>query len=109
LSSFLGHITGIGPSYHQHYSQTVMWQQSHIAEMLAELSTLESNLRFLVVHVLINQQTLHSAADHKTLRVCGVAGLIGFLLATAIDQLGANRAVTQCRPLKLMFPGCRHP
>jgi hypothetical protein len=29
----------------------------------------------------------------KTLRVCGVAGLVGFLLATAIDQIGANRAV----------------
>jgi hypothetical protein len=45
--------------------QTVMWRQSHIAEMLAERSIVESNLRFLVGHALIDQQTLHLAADCK--------------------------------------------
>ena len=40
----------------------------------------------------------------KTLRVCGVAGLIGFLLATAIDQIGANRAVFQAPTTKISVP-----
>jgi hypothetical protein len=42
-----------------------MWRQSHIGKMLAERSIVESNLRFLVGHALINQQTLHFAADYK--------------------------------------------
>ena len=40
----------------------------------------------------------------KTLRVCGVAGLVGFLLATAIDQIGANRAVFQARTTQISVP-----
>jgi hypothetical protein len=40
----------------------------------------------------------------KTLRVCGVAGLIGFLLAAAIDQIGANRAVFQAPTTKISVP-----
>jgi hypothetical protein len=40
----------------------------------------------------------------KTLRVCGVAGLIGFFLATAIDQVGANRAVFQAPTTKISVP-----
>jgi hypothetical protein len=40
----------------------------------------------------------------KTLRVCGAAGLIGFLLATAIDQIGANRAVLQALTTKISVP-----
>jgi hypothetical protein len=40
----------------------------------------------------------------KTLRVCGVAGLIGFLLATAIDQIGANRAVIRAPTTKITVP-----
>jgi hypothetical protein len=40
----------------------------------------------------------------KTLRVCGVAGLIGFLLATAIDQIGANRAVFQAPTTEISVP-----
>jgi hypothetical protein len=40
----------------------------------------------------------------KTLRVCGVAGFVGFLLATAIDQIGANRAVFQAPTTKINIP-----
>ena len=40
----------------------------------------------------------------KTLRVCGGAGLIGFLLAIAIDQIGANRAVFRATTTKISVP-----
>ncbi|HKG75821.1 MAG TPA: hypothetical protein VKA79_16415 [Aestuariivirgaceae bacterium] len=46
-------------------SQNVMWRQSHIAEMLAERSIVESNLGFLVGHGLIDQQTLRFAVDYQ--------------------------------------------
>jgi hypothetical protein len=42
-----------------------MWLQSHIAELLAERSIVESNLRFLVGHALIDQHTSHFATDYK--------------------------------------------
>jgi hypothetical protein len=45
----------------------------------------------------------------KTLRVCGVAGLVGFLFATAIDQIGANRAVFQAPTTKINVPGFPSP
>jgi hypothetical protein len=45
----------------------------------------------------------------KTLRVCGVAGLCGFLLATAIDQLGANQADIQAPTIKINVPKLRPP
>jgi hypothetical protein len=40
----------------------------------------------------------------KILRVCGVAGLVGFLMATAVDYLGANQADIQSTTTKISVP-----
>jgi hypothetical protein len=41
----------------------------------------------------------------KILRVCGVAGLVGFLMATAVGYLGANQADIQPTTTKTDAPG----
>ena len=40
----------------------------------------------------------------KILRVCGVAGLVGFLIATAVGYLGANQADVQSATAKISVP-----
>jgi hypothetical protein len=40
----------------------------------------------------------------KIVRVCGVAGLVGFLMATAVGYLGANQAAIQTATAKISVP-----
>src|SRR5688572_21862715 len=40
----------------------------------------------------------------KILRVCGVAGFVGFLLATAVSYLGANKTDIQALTTKISVP-----